>query len=131
MIDTMIVDDEDDLRRVLHLAIDRRNEGLRVVAEAASGPEAIDLVPSTDPQLIVLDQMMPEMDGVETASRILASRPQQLIVLYTAFLDPELEERARAVGITACRPKGRARELADFLHVLATRATGSGAGPEA
>ena len=120
MIDTLIVDDEADLRLVLRLAIDQRNEGLRVVAEASNGREALELAEQTDPDLIVLDQMMPDMDGVETASRILTARPQQLIVLYTAFLDPDLEERARATGITACRPKGKARDLADFLHALAS-----------
>ena len=120
MIDTMIVDDEPDLRLLLRLAIDMRNEGLRVTGEAASGREAIAQVDAVDPTLVVLDQMMPDMDGLETAARILERRPNQLIVLYSAFLDEDLEERALAAGITACKSKGKARDLANFLHELAS-----------
>ena len=120
MIDTLIVDDEPDLRLLLRLAIDMRNEGLRVTGEAASGREAIAQVDALDPTLVVLDQMMPEMDGLETAARILERRPGQLIVLYSAFLDEDLEERALAAGIVACKPKGKARDLANFLHELAS-----------
>jgi DNA-binding NarL/FixJ family response regulator len=120
VIDTMIVDDEPDLRLLLRLAIDMRNEGLRVTGEAASGREAIAQVDAVDPTLVVLDQMMPDMDGLETAAGILERRPHQLIVLYSAFLDEDLEERALAAGITACRSKGKARDLANFLHDLAS-----------
>lgn len=120
MIDTMIVDDEPDLRLLLRLAIDMRNEGLRVTGEAASGREAIAQVDAVDPTLVVLDQMMPDLDGLETAARILERRPDQLIVLYSAFLDEDLEERALAAGITACKSKGKARDLANFLHELAS-----------
>jgi DNA-binding NarL/FixJ family response regulator len=63
--------------------------------------------------------MMPGMDGLETATLILQRRPQQRIVLYSAYLDDELERAAAAVGITACMRKGRAKDLADFVHQIA------------
>ena len=119
---TLIVDDEPDLRLMLRLAIERRNEGLTVAGEASAGQEALAVVDDVDPKVIVLDQMMPGMDGLETATRILEKRPGQLIVLYSAFLDADLEAQADAVGITACLRKGRAKELADFVHQLATSA---------
>ena len=119
---TFIVDDEADLRFLLRLAIERRNEGLTVAGEAAAGAEALEKVDEVDPTVIVLDQMMPGMDGLETARRILERRPQQLIVLYSAFMDDDLEAQARATGITACMRKGKAKELADFVHELAAGA---------
>lgn len=120
MIRTLIVDDEGDVRRVLRLAITRRNEGLTVAGEAASGQQALARLEEVDPALIVLDQMMPGIDGLATAAEILARRPEQVIVLYSAFLDADLEAKAAAVGITACQRKGRARDLADLLHALGT-----------
>lgn len=122
MIRTLIVDDEEDLRLLLRLAIELRNEGLLVSGEAAAGDEALEQLDAADPTVVVLDEMMPGMDGVETATRILERRPGQLIVLYSAFLDEELEERARRAGITACMQKGKAKDLADFVHRLAAGA---------
>ena len=122
IIRTLIVDDEPDLRLLLRLAIEHRNEGLMVSGEAAEGQEALDLIDEVDPTVVVLDQMMPGMDGLETAARILERRPGQLIVLYSAFLDAKLTEQASRAGITACMLKGRAKDLADFVHQLAAGA---------
>jgi DNA-binding NarL/FixJ family response regulator len=115
---TLIVDDEPDLRLILRLAIERRNDGLVVAGEAGAGAEAIAHADEVDPAVVVLDQMMPGMDGIQTAGEILARRPGQVIVLYSAFLDPAVERAALASGITACVPKGKAKELADLLHTL-------------
>jgi DNA-binding NarL/FixJ family response regulator len=116
----MIVDDEDDVRLLLRLAIDMRNEGLTVAGEATGGASALEQLDAVDPAVIVLDQMMPGMDGLETATQILARRPDQLIVLYSAFVDEALEEAAEAIGIRACMLKGKARELANLVHDLAS-----------
>jgi DNA-binding NarL/FixJ family response regulator len=118
-IKTLIVDDEEDLRLLLRLAIERRNEGLVVAGEAAAGDEALLKLDELDPKVVVLDQMMPGMDGLETARRILERRPEQLIVLYSALMDAELEAQATAIGIAGCMRKGKAKELADFVHALA------------
>lgn len=122
MIRTFIVDDERDLRLLLRLAIEQRNEGLVVSGEASAGDEALAALEEVDPTVVVLDQMMPGMDGLETARHILQRRPGQLIVLYSAFLDAELEEQAARVGIAACVRKGRAKDLAELVHGLASGA---------
>ncbi len=123
MIGTLIVDDEPDLRYLLRLAIERRNEGLFVVGEADAGPAALAQIDVADPRVVVLDQMMPGMDGLETATHMLARRPDQLIVLYSAFMDDELRDQAEQAGITACMRKGKVAELADFLHDLTAGST--------
>jgi CheY-like chemotaxis protein len=43
---------------------------------------------------------MPDVDGLETAARVRAVRPDQVMILYTAFVDADLEARARAVGVS-------------------------------
>lgn len=111
----LIVDDEDDLRFLVRAAIKRHDGGLYVAGEAANGEAAIAGVQELDPDVVVLDQMMPGLDGLETARRILAVRPQQAIVLFTAFLDDTLRRAAETVGVRACMSKSQMKELPALL----------------
>ena len=94
----MVVDDTEHLRRMLRNMLEL--DGFEVVAEAGSGPEAVDVVVGAEPDIVVVDYKMPDVDGLETAARVRAVRPDQVMILYTAFVDPELEARARAVGVS-------------------------------
>ena len=93
----MVVDDTDHVRRMLRNMLEL--DGFEVVAEAAGGAEALDLVGAANPDVVVIDYKMPDLDGLATASRMRAERPEQVIILYTAFVDPELQQQARDVGI--------------------------------
>ena len=64
----LIIDDEDDVRQVVRLSLGRVG-GMNVV-DAGSGAEGVRLATETSPDFILLDLMMPEMDGVETLSRL-------------------------------------------------------------
>ncbi len=110
-IPTLVVDDQDDVRLLMCVLIDKANEGLFVIGEAANGPEALDCLESADPAVVVLDEMMPDMNGLETAELIRARRPGQVIVLCSAHLDAEMVRRARAVGVDYFVPK-------DDVHLL-------------
>lgn len=116
----LIVDDEPDLRLLVRLGIENRNEGLFVAGEAADGLTALEMIDEVDPAVVVLDQMMPGIDGLETAARILSRRPHQKIVLFSAFLDEEIRRRAGERGVTTCLPKERIRELPDLLFDVST-----------
>ncbi len=118
----LVVDDEADLRLLVRLAIDAHNEGLHVAGEASSGQSALDQLAALDPTVVVLDQMMPGMDGLETAERILAIRPDQPILLFSAFVDDHLEQAARRSGVTACLRKDHIRRLPDLLMDLTASA---------
>lgn len=122
-IGAFIVDDEPDLRLLVRMGIELRNEGLFVVGEAASGTAALEMIDEADPAVVVLDQMMPGIDGLETAARILDRRPEQKIVLFSAFLDDEIRRSALERGVSACVPKQRLKELPDILLDLGRAAT--------
>jgi DNA-binding NarL/FixJ family response regulator len=57
--------------------------GFSQVGEAASGQEALDLAADLHPDLVLVDVRMPDMDGVETARRLLASEPETVVVLVS------------------------------------------------
>jgi CheY-like chemotaxis protein len=97
-IKVMVVDDTDHVRRMLRNMLEL--DGFEVVAEAGSGPDAVSAIDAADPDVVVVDYKMPEVDGLETARRIREARPDQVMILYTAFVDPDLEHRAREVGVS-------------------------------
>ena len=94
----MVVDDTDHVRRMLRNMLEL--DGFSVVAEAASGPEAIEGLGDADIDVAVIDYKMPTMDGLETAARLRRDHPELVMILYTAFVDAELEKRAAEVGVS-------------------------------
>ena len=105
----LIVDDELDMRMLVRLVIEMANNGLSIVGEAADGVEALQVWRDLDgppvPDVVILDNRMPELSGLEVAEQILRERPAQLIVLYSAFLDDNVRAKARELGITMCVSK--------------------------
>jgi CheY-like chemotaxis protein len=116
---TMLVDDQADIRLLMRLMIDLADDGLVVSGEAANGEEALARFADLDPSVIVLDEMMPGMRGIDVAAEILRTRPTQRILLCSAHLDDTLRARARAAGVTAWLHKDRLDELPAMLKELA------------
>ena len=115
MSDILVVDDEPDMRVLVREIIDQANEGLRVVGEAATGLEALARWREMQPTVIVLDQRMPDMTGLEAAELMLAENPDQQIVMFSAYLDDATIERAYELGVRACLHK---RDLARIPETL-------------
>lgn len=112
----LVVDDEPVIVRLLH----RLLETEFVVTDAFDGPSGIQAWRASPVDVIVLDHMMPGLDGLEVAAQILAEDPTQRIVMFTALTNPSLVARAEAVGIRAFVPKTDAVRLAEVLtQVLA------------
>lgn len=120
---TLIVDDQPDVRLLVRLVIEVANEGLVVSGEAAGGQEALERLEDDDPVVVVLDQMMPDMNGLETATRIRARRPRQVIVLCSAYLDDDMVEQAREVGVQWCVGKAEVRTLPDVIREAVRQAS--------
>jgi len=112
----LIVDDQDDIRTLMRMVIDIANEGLIVVGVAANGVDALRQLDATDPSVIVLDEMMPGMNGIEVAREILSRRPSQPIVLFSAHLDDALRDKARQAGVSAWLSKSELDDLPDKLR---------------
>ena len=74
-------------------------DGFDVVGQASSGREAIDVAEEMSPEVIIMDYKMPGMDGLAAARTIRERTPSQSIIIYTAYLDPDLEAEARRIGV--------------------------------
>ena len=95
-----VVDDTAHVRKMLVQMLEL--SGFDVVGQAASGLEAVEIVEEADPQVVVVDYKMPGIDGIDTARQIRASRPDQAIILYTAYLDGDLQREAQEAGVSLC-----------------------------
>ncbi len=80
----LIVDDHPVVRRGLRSLL-AEEQDIEVVGEAANGKEALEQVERLQPDVILMDLVMPEMDGVEAIQRIIAAHPQARILVMTSF----------------------------------------------
>ena len=115
----LVVDDEPDMRDLARLILEK--SGLAVV-EAGDGNEALQrfyaLAPPPQPAVVVLDNRMPGLSGLQVAEQMLAHNPDQVIVLYSAWLDHDVVARAKLVGVTECVSKTDARTLPSVVRRL-------------
>lgn len=114
----LVVDDEPDMRVLVREIIDLANHGLEVVGEASTGREAIDRWRETSPDVIIFDHRMPDMTGLEAAEAVLKERPEQDIIMFSAYLDTATVERASELGIRACLPKSDLARIPETLWNL-------------
>jgi DNA-binding NarL/FixJ family response regulator len=121
-ISTLVVDDEPDIRLLIRVLVQAANKGLQVVCEASSGQEALDLLEECEPVVVVLDQMMPGLTGIETAFLIRKRRPDQRLLLCTSYLTADLIKQAEAAGIGACLTKEQISRLPEEVLRLASAA---------
>lgn len=80
----LLVDDHAVVRQGLRMFIEMQ-EDMEVVGEGGDGLEAVRLAATLNPDVILLDLMMPQMDGVEATQKILAGDPEARVLILTSF----------------------------------------------
>jgi DNA-binding NarL/FixJ family response regulator len=101
----MIVDDHESVRVLLRAIVEDAPEDVVVSGEAEGAEEALATIDRVDPDVVVLDALMPVVGGLDAAPLILARRPGQKILLCSAVVDAEVCDRAERAGIAACLSK--------------------------
>src|SRR4051812_31029435 len=81
----VVADDDPFARRIIRSAL--QDAGIIVAAEAGTGSEAVELSLYYRPDVVLMDVVMPEMDGISATRKIIRSRPDQLIILLTSADD--------------------------------------------
>jgi response regulator NasT len=97
---TRVVLAEDEALIRLDLRESLIEQGYEVVGEAADGAEALALVKETKPDVVILDVMMPGVDGLTAAREIMSDRLAAVVIL-TAYSQRDLVEQARDAGAMA------------------------------
>ncbi len=100
VIRVFVIDDTPELRKLLEQMLTL--DDFEVVGSAANGADALKEMDSANPDVVVIDYKMPGLDGLLTARLIREDRPQQAMILYTAYLDDILEEKAARAGVALC-----------------------------
>ena len=114
----MIVDDHDVLRSGLKFSL-LAFDDLDLVCEARDGREAVRLCGEQRPDVVLMDMLMPEMDGVEATRAIRRRYPQVRVLALSSFYDQELVRRALQAGVTGYLIKGvSAAELGEAIHAV-------------
>lgn len=112
----LLVDDEDYMLQVLERRLTA--SGYRVLM-AHNGVEALEVVSSTRPDLILLDAMMPKMNGLDTCLRLKSQEATRdiPIIMLTANVSPKLREDVLIAGALACiyKPFG-SKELLSIIE---------------
>jgi DNA-binding NarL/FixJ family response regulator len=100
----VLVDDQTVFRNVAKSVLER-DGGCDIVGEAEDGKEAVRLVETCDPDVVVMDIQMSELGGIEATRQILQTHPETNIVLVSMGSDTEYPRLAREIGALGFLPK--------------------------
>lgn len=92
----MIVDDSNIMRRRIERS--QNFEELELVGTAGNGLEALELFKKTDPDVVTMDLTMPQMDGIECISKLVALKPAVRILVISALSDKATAVEAMEKG---------------------------------
>ncbi|HOW35659.1 MAG TPA: response regulator [Candidatus Omnitrophota bacterium] len=98
----LLVDDQEDLRKVIGLRI--KSWGYDLI-EAQNGQEGIDAAKTQNPDIIILDYMMPDMDGISVLAEIRKTNKTIPVVMFTAYPNKMSMLESEKLGVSSFVPK--------------------------
>ena len=98
----VVVDDERSILRLVRTVLELDGHE---VYEALNGPIGLGLIAAVSPEVVVLDVMMPGMDGIEVCTRISRDHPDVKVLILTGSGDPDVRDRSMAAGAAAFMTK--------------------------
>src|SRR3954452_1957495 len=113
----IIADDDPFVRRLVKEAL--QAYGIVVIAEARTGREAVELTLFYRPDVVLMDVLMPEMDGIGATRQILSNNPDQQVILLTGSVDDEMALLGLRSGAAGFLTKDSVEALPRALHAVA------------
>jgi len=98
----LVVDDDPEVRMTTRDFLASRGHAVSV---AAGGREALGMLETVNPDVVLLDVAMPDMDGLETLQRLVAERPSLPVIMITANADIEITSKVLQMGAADYVPK--------------------------
>ncbi|MFV9507733.1 MAG: response regulator [Oscillochloridaceae bacterium umkhey_bin13] len=118
----LLVDDHAVVRGGLRFFLAGAHD-IEIVGEGASGIEALELVANLMPDLVIMDVLMPEMDGIEATRELRQRFPQVRILVLTSFGEGELVQRALQAGAIGYLMKDT--QGSELISAVRTACTGA------
>lgn len=117
----LIADDSDPVRHALRMMFES-HPLIEVVGEAVDGIEAVELARELVPDVVLMDQRMPRLDGIAASRRLLEAPSNPRVVMLSAHSDPLLSAEALSIGVEHVLHKGElsTRLIAAVLGTLPT-----------
>jgi two-component system nitrate/nitrite response regulator NarL len=112
----LIVDDEEDIRVLLRAQLERG--GYEVAGEAADGMEALAACDRDPPDAVILDLLMPRVNGFEVIPKLRTKYPKVGIVAYTAVAGDFVRQEMQRLGIPLVLKSGQFSRLDAVLRDL-------------
>jgi DNA-binding NarL/FixJ family response regulator len=116
----LIADDHEVVRQGLKGLL--ADTEVKIVAEAATGSKAVEYALNNDPDVVLLDNRMPDGDGLTALGRIKRDKPDMPVLMLSTFDNPTYIARAVALGASGYILKGCTRE--HLLQCIRTAAAG-------
>lgn len=119
----LVIDDHEMVRIGLVALLDTE-EGISVVGVASNGEEGVQMVLDVHPDVVLMDLVMPKMNGVETTRRIVHALPQCKVVVLTSFVDDEMVYPVMEAGALSYMLKtSKASEIVAAIRAAAAGKT--------
>jgi DNA-binding NarL/FixJ family response regulator len=109
----LLADDHKLVRAGIRSLLERLPE-MEVVAEASDGGEAIQLVEKYDPQIVLMDLAMPELNGLEATRHLTTKFPKVRVIILSIYSDEEHVYQSLRAGAAGYLMKGAATEELEF-----------------
>ncbi len=108
----VVVDDHQVVRDGIVSLIENLDSGLEIVGQGASGVEAVSLATQLEPDLLLIDVAMPDLNGIEATKKILAEKPDVRIIAVTMHA-----ERSFITGMLQAGAVGYIRKESAFEEI--------------
>ncbi len=118
----LIADDHEVVRTGLVSLLN--GSEVKIVAEASGGAEAVKLAAKHNPDVVLLDIRMPDVDGFEALEKIIAADASSKVVMLSTYDNPTYVARAVALGASDFMLKGATRQ--DLITAITAAAAGKG-----
>jgi len=114
----LVVEDHPLIRDGLTALLSSRSDH-EVVADVGDGRSAVEQATQHEPHIVVMDVILPELNGIEAARQIIAARPQTAVIMLSMYREPQYIEAALEAGAAAYLVKDcMSAELLDVIDAV-------------
>jgi len=111
----LVADDHQATRSAIATLIRNSGQDWEICGEAEDGQAAVDKAAELKPDLLIIDLMMPQRDGISAGRAVREQVPSVSVLLYTLWVSEFLQAEARAAGLHAVVQKSNAASLLNAI----------------